>query len=212
MKTVPPIREIEKIEKMKEILKAQNPRNYILFLLGIYLGRRISDILKFKAKDLHGKELITIKEQKTGKTITIMFHPELKKALDEYLQDKDPEEYVIGSREYTEYITIKEKVFDPKTNRKKSVAKKIKNTAPNSPISRVQAWNILNDAAKQVGINQIGCHSTRKTFGLFLYQKDKDIAVVQELLNHNFSSTASTRRYIGLTQIEMNNAVCGLPY
>jgi integrase len=39
----------------------------------------------------------------------------------------------------------------------------------NKPISRVQAYRVLNAAAKKVGIGSIGCHSLRKTFGYQLH-------------------------------------------
>lgn len=39
----------------------------------------------------------------------------------------------------------------------------------NQPISRVQAYRVLNAAAKKVGIGSIGCHSLRKTFGYQLH-------------------------------------------
>lgn len=33
-----------------------------------------------------------------------------------------------------------------------------------------QAWKILNMAASEVGLNEIGTHTLRKTFGYHLYQ------------------------------------------
>jgi integrase len=210
MNTVQPIRDKEKIEQMKQFLKAQNPRDYILFALGIYLGRRITDILKLKVKDLRGKDTFIINENKTGKSIRFKIHPELKSALDEYLANKDDEAYIIGSREYATQITVKQRLIDPKTGKKRSNSVKIKNIAPNSPISREMAWNILNKAAKKVGLEEIGTHSCRKTFGYFLYTATNNIALVQRLLNH--SSPEVTLAYIGITQMEMDDAVCNLPY
>ena len=182
MNIVQPIRDVNQIRQMEQILKDQNPRDYILFALGIYLGRRISDILNLKVKDLRNKDFFIIKEQKTGKNIRLSINPKLKEALDNYFQGKKDNEYIIGSREYSQYITIKEKVIDPITGKKKTVGKKIKNTAPNSPISRVMAWNILNGVAKKVGLTEIGTHSLRKTFGMTLYEyTNKNIVLVQKI-------------------------------
>ena len=211
MNTVQPIRDVNQIRQMEQILKDQNPRDYILFALGIYLGRRISDILNLKVRDLRNKDFFIIKEQKTSKTIRLSINPKLKEALDNYFQDKKDNEYIIGSREYSQYITVKEKVIDPITGKKKTVSTKIKNTAPNSPISRVMAWNILNNVARKVGLTEIGTHSLRKTFGMTLYEyTNKNIVLVQKILNH--SSPEVTLAYIGITQAEMDDAVCGISY
>ena len=67
MEYVEPIRDREKIEKVKRILKEQGSRDYLLFLLGINSGLRISDILKFKISDVRDRDYIEIKEKKTGK-------------------------------------------------------------------------------------------------------------------------------------------------
>ena len=67
MKFVEPIRDKEQIKKVKQVLKQSNQRNYLLFVLGINSGLRISDILKLKVKDVKNKKYIEIKEQKTKK-------------------------------------------------------------------------------------------------------------------------------------------------
>ena len=48
MACVEPIREIDKINLIKQILKKNGRRNYLLFVMGINCGLRISDILKLK--------------------------------------------------------------------------------------------------------------------------------------------------------------------
>lgn len=52
MKTVEPIRDNKTIKNMRAILKSQSTRNELLFILGINVGLRISDILKLKVRDL----------------------------------------------------------------------------------------------------------------------------------------------------------------
>lgn len=204
MNTVQPIKDIAKIRKMEKILKEQNVRDYILFELGIYSALRISDILKLKVKDLRNKNYFELVEQKTGKTKKLAINPDLKKELAKYFVGKDDEEYVIGSRERNLFTTIKDKESGKKV--------KVLNTSPNSPISRVQAWNILNDAAKKAGIaEKIGTHSLRKTFGYRMYMMtNKDIVMVQKFLNH--SSPQVTLRYIGIEQEDMDELVCNLKY
>ncbi|RBW67280.1 tyrosine-type recombinase/integrase, partial [Bacillus taeanensis] len=65
------------------------------------------------------------------------------------------------------------------------------------PISRVQAWNIINEAAREAGVpGPIGTHTLRKTFGYHFYQRTKDVAMLQQIFGH--SSPSITLRYIGI--------------
>lgn len=66
MNYVQPIRDPEKVQQIKEFFKEENHRNYLLFLMGINTGIRISDILKLKVVDVKGTHII-LREQKTGK-------------------------------------------------------------------------------------------------------------------------------------------------
>jgi len=78
----------------------------------------------------------------------------------------------------------------------------------NKPISRVQAYRILNDAAKRAGIlekvGSIGCHSLRKTFGYQLHSKGIDITRIMAIFGH--SSPEITLAYIGITDEEISDA------
>ena len=66
------------------------------------------------------------------------------------------------------------------------------------PISRQQAYRIINAAARSVGIkDKIGTHTLRKTFGYHAYKAGVDITLLQSIFNHSAPST--TLRYIGIT-------------
>lgn len=71
MEFVEPIRGKRKIELVKVILKKNDFRDYMLFLMGINSGLRISDILKLKVSDVRGKQYIEVKEQKTDNILNI---------------------------------------------------------------------------------------------------------------------------------------------
>lgn len=178
MEFVEPIRDKKKIEAMKKILYAQSMRNYVLFVLGINSGIRISDLRKLKDSDVkraNGKfeERIVIKEQKTGKSKNYIINESSKKALMEYLGTAPPtEKFLFESRK------------------------------GDTPISRVQAYRILNDAAELVGIPKIGTHSLRKTFGYHAYKAGYKVSLLQNLFNH--SSEKDTLRYIGITQDDID--------
>jgi integrase len=173
MNLVEPIREKETINEIKEHLKAENYRNYILFLLGINTGLRISDILNLRVRDVEGW-YISLRMKKTKKLVRIKMPKELKKELREYIKDKPKYEFLIKSRE-----------------------------GKNRPITRGMAYVILNEVAREFGLESIGTHSLRKTFGYHIYQKYKDVAALQEMFNH--ADPSYTLRYIGINQDNLDS-------
>ena len=72
MNKVEPIRNPKKISQIKNMLKAKDdPRDYLLFTLGINFALRIQDLLDLRVKDVLGpegiKENVYLRERKTGK-------------------------------------------------------------------------------------------------------------------------------------------------
>ena len=176
MNKVEPIRDKQKIEEVKMELLKKNYRNYLLFVLGINTGLRIGDMLKLKVKDVRNQTHIILKEQKTGKSKKFFINSVLRNALDEYIANMADHEYLFQSRNGT-----------------------------NQPLSRSQTYRILSSAGRKVGLENIGNHSTRKTFGYFHYKKYKDVALLQELFNH--SAPSITLDYIGINQDVMDNSL-----
>lgn len=175
MNIVEPIRTKEKVEEIYKFLTEKNKRDALLFLFGIYTGLRISDILKFRVKDCY-KKYYNIREMKTGKQKVYDWNPFLKREIDKYIEGKEPDEYVFKSRK-----------------------------GRNQPITRYRAYKIIKIACNACGVYNVGTHTLRKTFGLFLYeQSEKNIGMIMDILNH--SSENITLRYIGIQQ-EKNNSV-----
>lgn len=172
MNLVQPIRDRALIQSIKKYLKVRNERNFILFLFGINTGMRISDILKLRVKDVEGWSVF-VREGKTKKLREVKMPPELKKAIRSYCKGKPKNEFLFKSR-----------------------------MGKNKPITRGMAYVILQDIAEEFGLERIGTHSFRKTYGYHHYKQFKDIAVLQEMLNH--SDPKITRRYIGITQDNLN--------
>lgn len=173
MKTVQPIRDRAKIDAMKKALLCKSERNYFLFVLGINVGMRISDLLSLRIGDLMGTHLV-VQEKKTGKRKRFFINNQLRREIEQYAIGRAPEEYVFPSRK-------------------------------GGHISRIQAYYILNDAAREVGLDNIGTHTLRKTFGYFHYKRYKDVALLQQLFNH--ASPSITLRYIGITQDEIDDTL-----
>lgn len=59
--------------------------------------------------------------------------------------------------------------------------------------------------ARELGRNDIGTHTLRKTFGYHYYRKTKDIATLMEIYNH--SSERVTKIYIGITTDEIGDSL-----
>lgn len=156
MNYVEPIKDKEIVRNIINYLKKQNERDMILFLIGIFTGLRISDILKLQVQDVKDKRELDIRDKKTKKSNRLEINPELYEALNKYIKDKEVEEYLFRSRK-----------------------------GKNVPITRGQAYKILRKVAKEFNIKHMGTHTLRKTFGYHLYMITKDITQVQKALNHS---------------------------
>ena len=179
MNIVEPIRDRRIIENIKKLLKESNIRDYLLFVLGINTGLRVSDLLKLKTKDVsigkHILDVVYITEKKTGKTKKFVLNKSCKEALKEYLNITKliPGQYLFKSRK------------------------------GDHPIDRTQAYRIINNVARKVGIeDHIGTHTLRKTFGYHARKQGVSIELLQKVFNH--SAPSITMRYLGITQDEIN--------
>lgn len=86
MEYVEPIRDKKKIEAMKKYLKGTNLRDYLLFVLGINSGLRISDLLSLRVETVHHADRVAIRERKTGKTKDFPLSLACKTAIQEYIK------------------------------------------------------------------------------------------------------------------------------
>lgn len=141
-------------------MRKQSIRNELLFILGINVGLRISDILKLQVRDIlkpngEVKEHILIKERKTGKTKIFYLGNIVIHVIQEYKKRIQPvqHDYVFKSRK-----------------------------GKNQPISRQQAYRILNKAAEIAGLverddngkilcGEIGTHTLRKALVIMPIKK-----------------------------------------
>ena len=208
MELVEPIRSKEKIEEMKETLaytkdsatdkqKLEAKRNRFLFVFGINVGLRISDIVRLKISDLldddgNIKEHLELKEQKTNKNKKTRINIGLSKESISYIKELLRVKYKINydkiktsQEERKKYDDIREKAYIFFSNK-------------GDNLTRVQAYRLLNGAAKKCHIDNFGTHTLRKTFGYWHYKQDGDVVVLMELFNH--SSPSVTLRYIGMNQ------------
>jgi Site-specific recombinase XerD len=179
-----PIRSKKHIKEMAGYyLKQGKLRNYLLIILGIYTGLRISDMLRLTKADVYNFEAgkirthIHITEGKTGKTKTIALNKAVTSALSLCFGKNidTPDDFLF------------------QTNRKTRTA-----------IGRTQAWRIIKEAANAVGIvGCIGCHSLRKTLGYHAWKSGVKAVLLMDIFNH--SSFEITKRYLGISQDDRDN-------
>lgn len=187
MAATEPIRDKKQLKELADyFLRKGQLRNYILVVMGTYTVLRISDLLRLKWSDVYDEERqefrdhITVVEKKTKKERTIALNPQLLGALRQYYAHRRGEYIFANNRK------------DPKA------------------ISRVQAWRIIHAAVVELGFTgKIACHSLRKTWGYHTVKDNKvALAVVVDIYNH--SSYEITKRYLGITQDERDEAYLGM--
>lgn len=200
-KTTQPIRSQSDRNAIDTYLMHKNPRDRVMFALGIYTGRRISDLVRLNVCDvayvdrkghLRPSERLKMIEQKTGKFVDISIHKNVRGILSKYLRQR---------RKYSESLgaLLNEPLLKSKKARSDGQFR----------ITRRHALRILTDAANACGLPyKIGTHSLRKTFGYRLYQRGVSIELIQMMLNH--SSPEITLSYIGITQDDMDEAILSM--
>jgi len=182
MNTAQPIRDKKQLEQFKKYYyeKDYNLRNHLLLTIGLNTALRISDILSLRWKEVYDFKNrqffshLSIVEQKTHKKTCIYLNKSLLAALTlckNYLCEE-------GDFSGEKYL------FE---------------TGKGTPLSRIQAWRIVKNAAEGCGISgSISPHSLRKTFGYQAWKKGVPPVLLMEIYNH--SSFDVTQRYLGIEQ------------
>ena len=187
MNRVYPIKDKNKIEALKELLRRERKyRELSLFVLGINTPLHIKDILSmrwniFLTENYEIKEIntkIEVKEARTMKTKCFVITPSIYEALTLYFRSHP-------FFQKDDYIFISQKTKDGKYR----------------PITTQYAWKLLNDYAKMVGINvKIGTHTLRKTYAYHLYKEGVAISYIRRVLNQ--SNISATLRYMDVDRDE----------
>ncbi|MBQ7437727.1 MAG: tyrosine-type recombinase/integrase [Oscillospiraceae bacterium] len=180
-----PIRDQKELKALANFfLKRGELRNYCLVVLGTHTALRVSDLLALSWEDVYDHERgcfrdhLVVTERKTGKSRCIALNREALHALSVYFPHHRGK-YIFSNHRRNE-----------------------------KPISRVQAWRIVHNAAAELRLTgHIGCHSLRKTWGYNAWSRAK-IRPEVIMMVYNHSSFAVTRRYLGITQDDLDLAYC----
>ena len=178
-----PIRDQRELKALANFfLQRGELRNYCLVVLGAHTALRVSDLLGLTWEDVSDfergrfRDHLVVIERKTGKTRRIALNREALHALSIYYP-RHKGKYIFSNHRKDE-----------------------------KPISRVQAWRIVHAAADELRLTgHIGCHSLRKTWGYNAWSRAK-IRPEVIMMVYNHSSFAVTRRYLGITQDDLDLA------
>jgi integrase len=193
MNFVEPIRDRKKIAQIKNLLRGQHRfRDLLLFTVGINTALRISDLLQLRIGHFIDepnkvRSRFEVREQKTGKRHGVTVNASIKEALREYLVaypdvSSNSDNFVFFNSKYNGYA---------------------------EPLKRGRVWEFISTTCKEVGLQgNYGTHSLRKTWGYQARTHSVDLAIIMYKLNH--ASLVETKRYIGVTDVELEKVVMRL--
>lgn len=177
-KTVEPIRKLKDIKSIAKLLE-DNPRDHLLFTIGVNNGLRVGDLLKLKVQDIKYKqpgESIFIIESKTKKKNTLKINKLVHKSLKKYIEETNPQDkdFLFPSRKGNKAITV------PSVN------------------NLIKSWTASINLS-----GRYGAHSLRKTWG---YIQRVHFGTPYEVICKRYlhSSPAITMRYIGVQDLEVD--------
>jgi integrase len=186
MKFVEPFRSKKDVEAVRLYLRGKELKHGLWFWIGVNSALRISDLLSLKIGNIRKTDgtivnKITLKEQKTSKTkefpISDKIRAEIQAVIRHYALNDD-DNPLFPSQKKGENDALK-------------------------PIGRSYANQLITEAATMCNIKgNYGSHSMRKSFAYFAWQQGTDVLLLMDLLNH--SSPKDLRRYIGITQDQLN--------
>ena len=178
---VEPIRRIKDIKAISK-LTLGNPRDHLLFIMGINNGLRAGDLVKLKVKQVRYLKVghtLTIKESKTGKDNILVINKTVYKALRNFLDLVQPDDadFLFASRKGDRHI------------QSQAVSKMVKKWT-----KAINLWG------------NFGAHTLRKTWG---YVQRTVHGVGFEIIckRYNHSSPAITMRYLGIQDKEVHSTL-----
>lgn len=194
-----PIKCLDDIKKISEYLLEQGRyRDYMLFIVGINFGLRVSDLRMLRFSNLINdnftfRDSFPVFEKKTRNTRKkkknrhITINNAVMDAVTLYLENHDG-------------VSLSDYMFRSESNNGSNV---------NQPIAIRTIDRILKEIAVDLELNvKMSTHTLRKTFCYWVMVKGHNdprrLLLLQRMLNH--STPAQTLDYIGLTDEEMADA------
>lgn len=205
--TSEPIKDIEDINRITQYLIEQERwRDNMLFIVGINLGLRVSDLLRLRFSHMINdnftfKDRFPLLEKKTRNTRKVKKN--------RYLTINNAVvEAVTLYLEHTPGVKLSDYMF-----RSESTGGNYKEdnqeNKESRPLSRSSVDRILKGIAKDLDLNcKVSTHTLRKTFAyhqmVMSGNSSRKLLVLQKMFGH--SSAAQTLDYIGITRDEIEDA------
>ena len=171
------------VKSIKKLL-ANNPRDLLIFTMGINTGLRAGDLLNLKIYQVENVKVgdrVSFIEQKTEKQNVFIINNEIKKCLDNYLatrENYDPNDYLFKSRKYR-----------------------------NSPLSVHALGNYIKNWCSIINLKgNFSSHTLRKTWAYMQRVVFKvSWSIISKRLNH--SNPAITLRYLCIQDEEVEKVL-----
>ncbi|MDE0467365.1 MAG: site-specific integrase [Candidatus Poribacteria bacterium] len=166
-------------------------RNRCLFILGVSVGGRISELLALKVNDVWQNNK-PVKDLLFDRNI--VKGGEVSRAVPVNIDGREAIEALIAW--HTELYGDADPTRPLFPSRKGQGLK---------TMTRIAAHNALKGAFEAAGLNgKLGTHSLRKSYAQRLYEQTNDIYAVQEMLGHK--SVVTTQRYLGVNYASVRDA------
>jgi len=180
MSTTQPIRDVNHVRALINHYKNLGQhRNHLLIVFALHSALRISDLLTIRWGNVYD---FASKEPRTSLTLREQKTGKIKTLALNSKITKALAQYAHNARAH-EFLFA-----NPNTSK---------------AITRTQARRIIRDAGEAVNLPWgISCHSLRKTFGYHAWKSGVSPAVIMEIYNH--SNLTTTRRYLGITQDDLD--------
>lgn len=156
---------VEKNRLIRSVEKARNKRDFAMIQLMLNAGLRISEVVGLKLIDIertNGKWFATVRLGKGLKYRQIPLNSDVKKALEEYLPERDSN---------SDYLFTSQK---------------------GGGLSSNALWRVIKKYGDQAGLEDLTPHALRHTFGSMLVRdKRVDIVTVASLMGHESIQTTA---------------------
>lgn len=177
-------------------------RNRCLFLLGLYTGFRISELLSLTVWDVcqYGRVLTRVRVERRN--------------MKGRRESRDVPLTLNARKAIAAWLPV---LFRWRGNLPDT---RLFQSQTGGCITRQHAWRIMSEMASKHGMDPgVGCHSLRKTFGMSAYAvanknwrpgRENPLRQVQKALGH--ASVATTESYLWLDMAEVDSLVLGIDY
>ena len=161
-----------------------------IFLIGCYTGLRFSDLSQLHTDNIEANGTITIKTQKTGKTVVIPIHPVVRQILDKYGNELPK---IPSNQKFNDYIKIVARMAGIEDNVLTQKSKGYENHSETTPkynlvtshtARRSFATNAYLSGIPTISIMRITGHKTESSFMKYIKISDKENAI--HLKEHKF--------------------------